>query len=448
GAWGEDGYIYFPTTNVSPIFRVPAAGGEITAVTKLKPEQGEISHRWPQVIPGGKGLLFSVWTGPGPDEKGMAVQPLPSGDHTVVIRGATSGRYLSPGYLLYTRDDDLFVVPMNAAALTVDKAAPVTVPVRVLGAESEGAELAVSQTGAFAYLPAAPARLERRLMWQDDKGVATELPVPHKLYEQLSISPDGRTAVVQLAAGSVELWLLDLERYTLTPFVTTGGSSQAPVWTPDGTHIIYRATRNGVRNLYWKPVDGGEEERLTTKPGFLHTPSSVRKDASGALFVAFSEVGVQARGNWTLQLDGSRPIVQLPQQQLTANMQFSPDGKWIALESSGEVYVQPFPGPGPRVPISTGGALEPLWSRDGRQLFFLANGNLMVADISTSPSLVVGKPRTISTEKFEASPNGVTGYSMGKDGRLLRVQSLKPGGVPTSIRLVLNLDAELKKLVR
>ena len=448
GSWGDDGFVYFTTTNVSPIFRVSETGGAATAVTKLKPEQGEISHRWPQVLPGGKGLLFSIWTGPGPDEKWIAVQSLPAGDHQVVIKGGTSGRYLSPGYLLYTRDDDLFVVPMNASTLTVDKATPVTVPVRVLGAAREGSDIAVSQAGAFAYLPAAPARLERRLVWLDEKGATTEIPLPHKLYEQLAISPDGRTAVVQVQGASIELWLLNLERYTLTPFVTTGGSSQAPVWTPDGRHIIYRATRNGVRNLYWKSVDGGEEERLVTKPGFLQTPSSVRKDANGALFVSFSEVGVQARGNWTLQLDGARATAQIPQHELTTNIQFSPDGKWIAFESAGEVYVQPFPGPGQRVPISSGGAVEPLWSHDGRKLYFVASGNLMEVDISSSPSFLVGKPRTISTERFEGSPNSVTGYSLGKDGRLLRVQSLKPEGVPTSIRLVLNLDAELKTLVR
>ena len=448
GSWGDDGFIYFTTTNVSPISRVPESGGTVSVVTKLRPDQGEISHRWPQVLPGGKGLVFSIWTGPGTDEKLIAVQPLPAGEHQVVIKGGTTGRYVSPGYLLYTRADDLFIVPMNAATMTVDRAAPVKLPERVLGEAREGSAIAVSRS-VLAYLVADAARLERRLVWMDSTGLTVELPLPRRVYEHVAISPDKRTAIVQIVSGSIELWLLDLERNTLTPFVTTGGSSQAPVWTPDGKRVIYRATRNGVRNLYWKPVDGSsDEERLTTKPGFLQTPASAWTGA-GSTMVTFSENGAQqARRLWTLTLEGTRETKVLVAQDGTENARISPDGKWVAFDVGGEVYLQPFSGGGARVPVSSGGGAESLWSKDGKTLYFLAGTALMAVDVSTSPSLVVGKPRTIATGEFVGSPNSVTSYAIGKDGRFLRVQSVGADPAARSIQLVLNWDEELKRLVR
>jgi serine/threonine protein kinase/Tol biopolymer transport system component len=451
GTWGEDGFIYFTTTNVSPISRVPESGGPATVVTKLRPDQGEISHRWPQVLPGGKGLVFSIWTGPGTDEKLIAVQPLPAGEHQVVVKGGTTGRYVPPGYLLYTRADDLFVVPMNAATMSVDNAAPVKLPERVLGEAREGSAIAVSRS-VLAYLVADAARLDRRLVWMDDNGLATELPLPHKVYEHVAISPDKRTAVVQIVSGSIELWLLDLERNTLTPFVTTGGSSQAPVWTPDGKRVIYRATRNGSRNLYWKPVDGGDEERLTTKPGFVQTPASAWAGA-GSTVLTFSETGARQAGRlWTLTLEGTREAKPLVAMDGTENAHISPDGKWMAfqIDSSGttEVYLQPFAGGGARVQVSSGGGAESLWSKDGKTLYFLAGTTLMAVEVSTSPSLVVGKPRTIATREFVTSPNSVTAYAIGKDGRFLRVQSVGADPAARSIQLVLNWDEELRRLVR
>ena len=147
--------------------------------------------------------------------------------------------------------------------------------------------------------------------------------------EQVAIAPDGGSAIVQIIDGSIGLWVIDFARGTLTPLVTTGGSSQAPVWTKDGKRVIYRATRNGVRNLYWKSVDGtGDEERLTTKPGFLHTPSSISADGE---WVIFTEVSPQTgRKQLRLHLTGSREIEPMSEKDPDYAGQVSPDGRWLA----------------------------------------------------------------------------------------------------------------------
>ena len=297
-----------------------------------------------------------------------------------------------------------------------------------------------------------PLTAGERLGPYEIAGVQIEpLPLPNRIYEQAMVSPDGASAVVQIIDGSIGLWLLDFSRVTLTPLVTTGGSSQAPVWTKDSKHVIYRATRNGVRNLYRKSADGtGDEERLTTKPGMLHTPSSVSADGEWLLF---SEVGPQSdRQQWRLELGGGREATAVSGKEIETNGQASPDGRWVAFEASTadgwQVYVRPYPGPGARIPVSRSGGAEPLWSRDGRTLFFRSGAGFYAVDVPATGAFAATAPRLLFEKRFLLSPNGVTAYSQGKDGRLLCVQSVNPEQPLDTINLVLNWGAELQSLVR
>jgi eukaryotic-like serine/threonine-protein kinase len=448
-AWSEDGYIYYPQSNVAGLSRISESGGAPVEVTRLDAGSGEISHRDPQVLPGGKAILFTIWKGPGPDEKFVAVQSLAGGAHRILIRGGADGRYVPPGYLAYARSDRLFAVPFDLATLDVAKTAPVQMDERVIGESTEGAAFAVSPAGTLAYLPATPSRLERRIVWQDASGLIQPLPLPNRAYEQIRIAPDGKSAIVQIIDGSVGLWRLDLAQGTLTPLVTSGGSSQAPAWTPDGKRIIYRATRNGVRNLYWKSTDGtGEEERLTTKPGMMHTPSSVSPDGE---WVVFTEIGPQAdRGTYRLHLAGAREIVPVSTAPAETNPQISPNGRWLAMESlpGPEVYVRTFPNAGPRVLVSRNGGAEPAWSHDSTKLYFVRDAQLYVVDVSAGPAFSSGAPRLLVQRGFLGSPNGVTSYSVGKDGRVLRVEEAAAEPPPDTINLVLNWGAQLARVVK
>jgi Tol biopolymer transport system component len=314
-----------------------------------------------------------------------------------------------------------------------------------------GADFAVSATGTLAYLAGGTARYAQRIVWVDRASGATEaLPLPERDYEGVTLSPDGQRAIVQIREGAMGLWLYDFARHTLTPFATAGGSSQAPAWTPDGRRIVYRGTRNGTRNLYWKSADGtGEEHRLTTKPGVVHTPGSVSPDGQWIVFC--EQGGGLSRGtsNWVARLDAGGESSAPRRLGDGVNGQISPDGKWLAYQSltSGQfdVYVMPFPGSGPSIPISVNGGGDPLWSRDGRELFYTSGDRLMAVSVTSGVTLAVGAPRVLYAGRYRSSLNSLTAFSVSSDGRrFLRVQQVQPDRPVTRIEIVLNWVTQLQ----
>jgi len=280
------------------------------------------------------------------------------------------------------------------------------------------------------------------------------LAVPPRHYAELSLSPDGHRVALQIEDGTVGVWIYDFDRNTLTPLSTKDGSSQAPLWTPDGTRIVYRGTRAGSRNLYWKSVDGTlEEERLTTPMGGIQTPTSWLPNGRVLAFWASDD----KTGNdiWMLHLDGEprlQPFVATTDGETLPT--FSPDGRWLAYQStvSGrpEIYVQPFPGPGPRQTISTTGGTEPVWSANGHELFYLNGDAMMVVDITTSPVFSASPPRKLfdaQYNQFKRTTTGAPTYAVSKDGqRFLRIQSLQPEHNPAEMQVVLNFFDELRRL--
>ncbi|HEX5217373.1 MAG TPA: protein kinase [Vicinamibacterales bacterium] len=450
GTWGEDGQIYFAQTNRTGIWRIAASGGAPTEFTQLKREAGEVSHRWPQTLPGHH-LIYTVWTGPGPDEKSVVMRTA-AGEQITLVRGGDRGRFAAPGYLVYSRGDSLMALAFDPAKPDLSGAVPVRLPGPIRGDSTEAPAFEVSAAGLLATLPAGPDRVARRIVWVDETGRTEALPPPAQAYEHVSISPDGKRAVVQIMEGVVNLWMYDFERGALTPFVKAGSSSQAPVWTHDSQRVIYRATRKGFRNLYWRAADGtGDEERLTTKDGVNQTPQSVSPDGKWAIF---SELGGDTGGDvWRVSLDTGHRVELLVSGP--SNQGFgvvSPGGDWLAYvdDDSGrnEIYLRPFPGPGPRAPISKDGGIEPRWSRDGRKLYFVTGDKFMVSDLTWAPSFTASVPRQLYQAPFLIGQNGATPFTVASDGRFLRVQLVKPDPPPTRIDIVINWRDELARLVK
>ena len=451
GTWAPDGHIYFAPTNISGIWKVPATGGTAVEITKLDRAHGEISHRWPSALPDGQTLLFSIWTGPGPDERHIVAQSLATGDRRVLVRGGDSARYVSAGYLIYARLDDLFAVPWRPSDAGVGSAAPVALPEHPRLENEGAAAYDISATGTLVCVTGGAARYAQQLVWIDRAGRTDPLPLPSRDYESVWLSPDGRQALVQIREGTMGLWIYDFARQTLTPIATTGGSSQAGAWTPDGKGIIYRGTRNGERNLYWRAADGtGDEQRLTNGEG---SPSTNSISPDGRWLVYHEIGGTSALGSgrvMVLPLDGARPAT--PRVLVSGNAgngQVSPDGRWLAyqqVESDGfQVYVQPFPGPGPRIRISTDGGHDVLWSRDGKELFYLTGDRLLAVDVSTSSTFSVGAPRLVMHGRYRPAANGMTPFGISPDGRrFLRVRQIEPERPLDRIDVVLNWLAEVK----
>jgi eukaryotic-like serine/threonine-protein kinase len=442
GAWSGDDVIYFAPTNVSNIWKVPAGGGAATEVTHLDRAKGEISHRWPHVLPGDRAILYTAWTGPGPDEHQILELSVDSSEPRVLIKGGDTPRYLPSGHLTYGRLDGLYAVPWRPGQGDLNNAVPVTLTETPM-LDGEGAsDYVVSSNGTMAYVAGGAARLATRLVWVDRAGKTEALPLPEREYESVAISPDGRQAAVQIQDSVVGIWLYDFARQTMTPFLKGVTSSQAPLWSADGKSIIYRGTRTGFRNLYIKAADGtGVEERLTTQENAVHTPTSVSPDGE---WVIYNEGGAGAKngpGIWRVRLRGNH-TPELLLQNGESNAQVSPDGKWLAFQTSNtqtaEISVQPFPGPGPREQVSIGGGTSPLWSRDGKELYYETIDTLMAVDVRTSPGFSAGTPRVIAQGRYRVSANSNTQYSVSPDGRFLRVQRVQPERPVTRIDVVLN----------
>ena len=284
-------------------------------------------------------------------------------------------------------------------------------------------------------------------MWVDRSGAVEPLDLPQRDYEAVALSPDNSRAVLQIREGAIGLWLCDFTRRTLTPFATAAGSSQAAVWTSDGGRIIYRATRQGMRNVFWKAADGsGDEERLTTKANVVQTPSSISPDGQ---WLAYSEGGGPTHQEiWVMRLAGDRTPLLF--QSNAANGQFSPDGKWLAYQSvqsgSLEVYIAPFPGPGPRIPVSAGGGDSPIWSPDGRELFYTTADNVMAVTVTTGATMSVSAPRQLFAGRYRSNLNSVTAFDISADGRrFVRIQQAKPEQPITRIEVVLNWASQLTR---
>lgn len=460
GAWNREDVIISNIPGRGPIYRVPATGGEALTLTRLGP--GQTSHTLPQFLPDGRRFLFTV-TGT-PDTQGVYLGSLDGGEPMRVLPDVASTAFVPPNTLLLVRGSTLVALRFDPARGVVS-GDPRTVaqPVGVAAASSRGA-FAASLTGVLAYRAGgALSRQTRQLTWLDRAGrvLGTVGPPDASELVRPSLSPDGsRVAITRQGADNfADVWLVDVARgaearFTFDPAHDIGG-----VWSPDGRRVFFRSSRgDGRTDLYDKPADGAAEERLLLKTDENKTALDVSPDGRTLLYASASPTtGVDL---WGLPVVGDRkpfPIVQTKFDDTDGH--FSPDGRWIAYESnesSGrfEVYVRPFPGPGGKWQVSTGGGSQPLWSHDGTELFYLAaDGQLMAAPIAVASGGTIidaGTPVALFTPRLASGgvvtvAGGLTTpqYAVAPDGRFLVNLAVEDHTAP--ITVVLNWDAELKK---
>jgi len=446
GSWGVDDNIYFAPTNASGLWQVPAAGGTATQLTTLDPAAAEISHRNPHALPDGKALLFMVWTGPGSDEHRIEYLSIADGRRQLVVRNADGPITIAGGRIIYAgRQDSLLSAPWNPARPSLEGVEPQVLPFRAQLDNEGAAAFAGSENGTFVHLLGADNRRLARIVWIDRAGKTEPLPLPERDYVSAVISPDGTRAAIHNRGGTEEIWIFDFRTKSFTPLATTGGSSQAPVWTMDSKSIVYRGTRKGFRNLFMRAADGsGEEQRLTTQAGGIQTPVCVTPDGK---FVVFVESGPHAKAGASdllkVALAGAHeitPVVATDAPETAG--QVSPDGRWIAfdLPVNGlfEIWVKPFDSSatsGAMRQVSRDGGTGLRWSRDGRELFYtVANGMMAVTVTGDSFS----QPRLLFEGRYRVASNANTNYDIAKDGRFLHVQPVQPSRVPNRVEGVLN----------
>jgi len=451
--WGPNDKIVFSSglNGNFGLYQIPASGGTPSMLTALASDKGETGHSWPYFLPDGKSLLFSIrHRGEAEEDATIVVQSLETGARRVVVSGGTQPRYALSGHLIYVRAGTIMAAPFDPSRLKLTGT-----PVAIQDGLGSGVRLpqyAFSNTGWLVYEPGGDTDSQlRTFAWVDHKGVSQELAAPPRRYQFPRLSPEGRRIAVQVVADKSDIWIYDLSRDTLTR-LTSEGNNTWPIWTPDGKRVTFTSNRGGPDNLFWKLADGsGPDERLTTSE-HIQMPRSWFPDGQELIF---EDVDPTTNDDlWVLPLQGNRktwPFLRTPFPEGWARL--SPDGRWLAYVSKElaqtEVYVQPFPGGGGKYQISTAGATEPVWSRDGRELFYRNGNKMMAVAVSTQPAFSAGKPTVLFDSAVYDRISTTPDYDVSLDGQ--RFLMLKPSeaaeAAPTQINVVLNWFEELKEKV-
>ncbi len=458
GSWGDDGTIVFAPSLSSGLSRIPAGGGTPEVLTTPNPSEGEVSHRWPQVLPGSEAVVFTVGTSGNWANAHIVVQSLRTGERRKIAVGS-SPRYVPTGHVLFARGPTVLALPFDVMTLApTGPAVPVLDGVESAYSTGSGAaQLAVSDEGTLAYLASGAA--ERTLVWADRRGQIQEIGAPARPYTQVAVAPSGDRAVLTIESGpDLDMWLYDFERGTLTR-LSFGGSNEAPVWTPDGQRIAFSTFPSGAtqavhQTVQWMPADGsGAAEDLVKGESGWRTPVSFAPDGT-QLTMNVTSPGTDY-DIWVVALDGerkARPLVRTPYDE--RNARFSPDGRYIAYESDetgrSQLYVQAYPGPGGKRQVSTEGGFDARWSRTGREILYRAGDRaekMMVVEIETRPELRVGRPRLLFETRQELGLGGAD-YDITPDGqRFIVIKAGPRESQQAHLELVLNWFDELRRRV-
>jgi serine/threonine-protein kinase len=428
GSWGEDGTIIAALYNPGGLSRISADGGTPAPLTELDREHGEVTHRWPQILPGGKAVLFTAHTRLGGAYEDASIEVMSLGDRRkkTLLRGGTYGRYVPSGHLLYVNRGTLFAVPFDAGALEVRGAPAVVLNQVAYDCINGGAQFEALQTGTLVYRNGGTRSGLVTVQWLESDGKTRALLPKPGNYGRPSLSPDGRRLAIEVRKGSDQnIWVYDLGRDMMTPRTFDGKSNQAPIWSPDGRYIVYGSQEGG---LSWTRADGAGKPQLLirTKNSPVY-PWSFTPDGKRLAYVeADPETSYDL---WTVPLenDGAglragKPEVFLQTASDERYPSFSSDGKWLAYASSEsgsfQVYVRAFPDTGGKSQISFGGGSYPMWTRSGRELFFESLDNqIMVAGYTVQgDSFVPDKPRlwcektlgntVITSKNVDLAPDG------------------------------------------
>jgi len=448
-SWGRQGNIIFGNYQ-GPLMQVSDAGGAPQPFTHL--ERGETSHAYPDILPDGKAVLFSASTsGSLWANAQVAVQPIGIGERRTLFQGGMYPHYALSGHIVYSQAGTLIAVPFDPQKLRVTGAAIPVVEGVQQSITNGDAQYSFSNTGSLAYIPGTLQFPRLNLVWVSRNGTEQRLVTPVHAYLQPRISPDGRQVAVGIAEQERQVWLYDLSRDTLTRFTFQGNNNLVPFWTPDGKNIVFVSNKEGPRNLFWQKSDGsGGLERLTTSE-FLNVPGSWSPDGQ---LLAFSVVDSTAGYDiWVLHMSDRKAQPFLRTQFNEAAPEFSPDGHWLAYASNesgrSEIFIQPYPGPGGKWQISTEGGVEPLWNRNGRELFYRNGAKMMAVEINTKPSFSAGTPKMLFEAQYAMPANSTPDYDVSPDGQrfLMLKAAEQEQGAPAQINIVLNWFEELKQKV-
>ena len=462
GTWAPDGNIYFG--NGAGLMKVAATGGEPQKVTTLDVARRETDQVYPEVLPGGKAQLFTVrnMEKPSFDDADIAAVNLATGDRKIVMKQGTDPHYVSSGHLLFMRAGVLLAVPFDPDKLET-RGAVVPVAEKILENPRIGAgQYAISKDGLLVYIPGGVTYGEHELVIVDKAGNAKPLTATKRPYEDFTISPDGKHVAATIEGPVTNTWVHDIARDTETRF-NSGVENRDPAWSADGKHIAYSGTKDGKYAVFWRPLDGSTPEEVLIQSEKNVDAWFFSPDGGTLLYAIYQSGGEQNIGALPLQ-DREHPRMLFPAEYNVEWAILSPDGNWIAFDGdeSGkpEVYVAPYPAMAPRERISTDGGLHPLWSPDGRELYYRTGASpeeleqralaqktrVMAVSIETKPVFKAGQPHMLFEGPYFESGHDIAITPDGKGFILIRETDSQTG--PKGIEAVVNWSEELKQRVQ
>jgi serine/threonine-protein kinase len=447
--WAPDGHIFFAATGTGPIMRVSAEGGGSEPVTRLDEGSAEVSHRWPVLLPDGDRLLFQSTDASGRSR--IVLQALGTGRRQTLLDRGEYPRFAASGHLLFSVGASLWAVPLNAGAARLDgPAVDLTEKTfGVLGGSNRQGMFDVSRNGVFAYIQLSRRMTDSTLWRVERSGRANQLTDLRRAFQWPRFSPDGRRLAVTITDGvGSNIWTYDLLRQSLTR-LTFDGDNEAAIWSPDGRRFAFRSNRAGPFNLFQMSVDGaGPVERLVTS-NLSKYPGSWSPDGRELMF---QEQGLTTDFDlWILSLTGDhsrQPFVN--SQYGEWDGLFSPDGRRVAYTSleSGrlEVYVRSYRGPGGKRQVSNEGGNSPVWSRSGKELFYMNGRKMMVVTIGARSELTVGKPELLFEGDY-AFAGYLANFDVTPDDRAFVMVRSEQSKSWVQLNVVLNWFDELKRRV-
>jgi len=455
-SWQGNDILFIPSGR--QIMRVSSRGGTPHTLVTLAEDEEAYA---PQLLPDGDHVLFTVRSRGANWSSGRIVaQSRRSGERKVVIDAGQDARYLSTGHLVYAAGAVLFAIRFDATQAETRGAAVAILDgvLRSGGSGSVGAaaQFAVADAGTLAYVPGVSAYSsggDIGIVARD--GAVTPLGLPIRPYQHIRVSPDGRSIAFAVDDGKESsVYVYDIDGRSAPRRLTFGGNNRYPVWSGDGTRVTFQSDRGGRPGLFTQVADGSAPaERLTTADaGIAQVPESWSPAGDRLLYT------VTRQGNVTLWAfsphDKTSTRFADVESSTPTGAVFSPDGLWVAYAADNTVFVQPFPTTGARYQVSTTkGAHHPLWSRDGRELWYEPGPSQLVAvPVTTRPTFAVGSPVPVpSANVGSVEPGNLRSRDVMPNGRWVTPMSVnqttKPSSAEREIRVVLNWLEDVKRLV-
>jgi Tol biopolymer transport system component len=457
GAWNREGVILFASGGLLGIRRTSANGGAATAVTTVDSSRGEIGHFAPVFLPDGRRFLF--YKAANDPARGGAYLASLDGEEMKLLLPldappvgvAANPAARDEGYLIFMRQGALLAQSFDFSRGQL-LGEPLPLAQQVRGAGYRDVQASVSANGVLVLVEGGA---NRRLTWFDRAGKKLGTLDPPGIYNVPRISRDDqRLAVARLdpQTQNFDIYLFDLARKTEQRFTIDPGVDGYPLWSPDGSRIVWTSNRDGAGNLYWKAASGaGPDEALYRS---AYHKAALDWSADGR-FILYVEADPQTNQDlWVLPLEGGKPWPWLKTQFAESFGRFSPDGKWIAYPSNesgrNEIYLQAFvpgaPASGGSRRLSTNGGTNPLWRRDGRELYYLsADNKLMVVEVTLGEEVKYGTPKELfALDSLRVETIG-RGRAMTGDGQRFLFTTIEEETSLPPFTVVQNWMAEAKK---